>query len=486
MRAISYEVVPGLQAEVRLEGDIFEMEDQRNWTDASFKTYSTPLALPLPVQVVKGTRIAQSVTLTLTGHAPQVWAAPSPKELTLTVGQGPHAAMPRLGLAVAGHGKPLSGRELERLEVLQISHLRADVHLASTAWEAALHQATTEANALDVPLEIALYLSDAAQEELASLIDVLERVRPQVCTWLIYHEPERSSGRRWIVLARQYLEGYDARAKVGGGTDNYYAQLNRDRPDADLVELIAYSLNPQVHATDNTSLVEALETQAVTVGNARKFAAGRPLAISPITLKPRHNPSATTPGPAAEELIAAGRLPPQVDVRQMSLLGAAWTVGSLKYVCESGAYSVTYYETSGWRGVMETERGSPLPEAFRSLPGAVYPLYHVLADVGAYASGVVLPTVSSEPLRVVGLALSRGKGTRLLVANLRPEVQCVEIQNLPARVWIRRLDETNAEEAMRRPDTFRAQRGEERTAADGTLALTLLPYAVARVNNTPG
>ena len=30
-------------------GDVFEMEDQRNWSDASYKTYSRPLAHPVPV-----------------------------------------------------------------------------------------------------------------------------------------------------------------------------------------------------------------------------------------------------------------------------------------------------------------------------------------------------------------------------------------------------------------------------------------------------
>ena len=30
------------------EGDIFETEDQRNWTDASYKTYSTPLSASFP------------------------------------------------------------------------------------------------------------------------------------------------------------------------------------------------------------------------------------------------------------------------------------------------------------------------------------------------------------------------------------------------------------------------------------------------------
>lgn len=46
IREISHELAPGIWAHVRCEGDVFEMEDQRNWTDASFKTYCTPLEIP--------------------------------------------------------------------------------------------------------------------------------------------------------------------------------------------------------------------------------------------------------------------------------------------------------------------------------------------------------------------------------------------------------------------------------------------------------
>ena len=83
IRAISHEVLPGLDAEVRFEGDVFETEDQRNWTDASFKTYSTPLDLPFPVEVKAGTRISQAATLSLRGDAPAAEAPSGP--LTLTV-----------------------------------------------------------------------------------------------------------------------------------------------------------------------------------------------------------------------------------------------------------------------------------------------------------------------------------------------------------------------------------------------------------------
>ena len=76
IRAIRHRVAEGVWATVRLEGDTFEMEDQRNWTDASFKTYSTPLALPIPVRIDAGTRVEQSLHLTIAGAPKRAAAAP--------------------------------------------------------------------------------------------------------------------------------------------------------------------------------------------------------------------------------------------------------------------------------------------------------------------------------------------------------------------------------------------------------------------------
>ncbi len=43
-----------------MEGEVFEMEDQRNWTDASFKTYCRPLALPIPYRLEPSTPVRQT------------------------------------------------------------------------------------------------------------------------------------------------------------------------------------------------------------------------------------------------------------------------------------------------------------------------------------------------------------------------------------------------------------------------------------------
>ncbi len=475
MRAVRYGVASGVEAEVRFEGETFEMEDQRNWTDASYKTYGTPLSEPFPVAVPAGTKISQRIALALkTGTEPSTERQEAKAQpLTFGISSTDPRPLPQIGLGVASHGEPLKAQELERLKRLNLSHLRVDVDLTQPDYESTLRQATDEARALGVSLELSLFLTDAASEELRSFATVVEQVKPPIGAYLIFHKTEASTSAQWVDLARRYLSD----AKIGAGTNAYFTDLNRGRPHVDTLDLVCYSINPQVHAFDNSSLMETLEAQAVTVESTRQFASGLPIAVTPVTLLARFNPNATGPAPAP------GELPAQVDIRQMSLFGAGWTLGSIKYLSESGASSVTYYETSGWRGVMATANGSPLPEKFRSLPGAVFPLYHILADVGEFAGGKVLVSKSSDPLKVEGIALRKNGETRALLANLTPDSQRVRVQNLTGTVRVRRLDDTNAQAAMVSPEAFRAETGEIVKDAEDTLELNLLPYAVVQIDS---
>ncbi len=361
MAAMTYPAGDGVEAEIHFEGDIFEMEDQRNWTDASYKTYCTPLRLPFPVEVEAGTRIRQAVTVRLVGNMPEVGEEIEDQRLKIKVFGGEGKALPQIGLGVASHGQALSEKELARLAALNLSHLRVGLRLSEPGYEAKLQQAAAEAKAIGAQLEAALFLSDDADAELADLVSALAGINPPVGRWLIFHENEKSTSAKWIRLARKHLADFDPTIPIGSGTNVFFTELNRDRPPIADLDLVCYSLNPQVHAFDNLSLVETLAAQAATVASARTFSGDKPLAVTPITLKMRFNPNATGPEPDP----APGQLPPQVDVRQMSLFGAGWTVGSLKYLAGSDVQSLTYFETTGWRGVMETEAGSP---ASRPIP----------------------------------------------------------------------------------------------------------------------
>jgi hypothetical protein len=110
-------------------------------------------------------------------------------------------------------------------------------------------------------------------------------------------------------------------------------------------------------------------------------------------------------------------------------------------------------------------------------------MYHVFADVGEYAGGDVMPTTSSDALKVDGLAVRKDGRTRVLLANLSPEPQHVSVHNMSQQVRVRHLNETNAEAAMASPEDFRAEQGETVETTQGTLELSLLPYAIARIDS---
>jgi hypothetical protein len=265
---------------------------------------------------------------------------------------------------------------------------------------------------------------------------------------------------------------------LGGGSNQYFTEINRFRPPLKALDLVSYSINPQVHSFDIAALVENLEAQAMTVESARTIIDNRLLAISPVTLRPRFSASATGP----ELATPPGMLPFAVDPRQISLFGAGWTAGSLKYLSESGVASVTYYETSGWRGVLEQGKGSPEPALFRSIAGGVFPLYHVLADFGEFAGGAVIPAKSSDPLRIDGVVLHKDHKNRLLLANLSPKPQTVKVTALGGTVLVRMLDERNAEEAMTSPEMFRTEQGEAEKTTNGSLEVKLLPFGIGRLD----
>jgi hypothetical protein len=476
--AFAHQAAPSVWAELELSGDIFEMEDQRNWTDASFKTFCTPLRIPFPVEIRAGDRVAQSVTLTLRSPAPIVVSDRRSQGAAFEVSTRAAGRLPALGLQTASHGAPLSPCEVERLRRLRLSHLRWDLRLDEDGLEARLRRAAAEAELLEAPLELALFVADRPESELAALAALLERIRPEIRRVLVFHRSELATSMRWVELARRLLGRAAAGGAIGSGTNANFAELNGCRPDPALVDFVCWGMHPQEHAHDDASLVETLEAQAATVDSARAFSGRQPLVVSPVTLRRRFNPYATAPEPAP----APGELPPEVDARQMSLFGACWTLGSVKHLAESGAASATYFETSGWRGVLETEAGAPLSEEFRSIPGAVFPLYHVLADLGDFRGAELLPSRSSEPLLVDGLALRLDGATCVLIANMSPESRVAAVTPFGASARVRRLDGTSAIEAMVSPEDFRRREGELARPDGSSLRLELAPHAVLRID----
>ncbi len=484
----TFELEQGNGADVRFafEGDLFEMEDERSWTDASFKTYCTPFAAGI-LSASPGQGFHQKVTMSARArtHAAQAVAGPSriagardatPEPVTLTLGLDSGRTLPKLGLGCAGDGRELSDREMEELRVLRLSHLRVDLRLWETSHLDALERAVREARALGCGLELALFVTDDGERELSALAPRLAGV--PVARVLVFHEPQahlETTDARWVHLARERLGVALGGAPVGGGTNGNLAELVGSPLDASAMDVVSYTANPQMHASDESSILENLEALDATVRTARSVAGGRDIAVSRITMKPPFGTYDIEPAPPP----GPGDLPSHVDPRQMSLFGACWIMGSLKQLAESGVASVTIGETVGWAGLVEREAGNPAPDLFLSQPGMAFPMYHVLADLATAREGAIVACASSEPRSAIGLALRTERGLAILVANMGPQRRRVTIGPLPAgRALVRVLDARSAPEAMFRPREFRASWSPVESE-EGQVALELEPYATA-------
>lgn len=479
LQAISYPTTSGKTVTIHFEGDLFEMEDQRNWTDASYKTYSTPLREPYPVEIQQGQRVTQIITIDLASGPGVGVGARSGDEteraILVQVGDQVVGQMPAIGLGLASHGQALSEEERRLLRDLGPSHLRALLNLAAEGWQVALEVALGEARNLEVPLELEIMVGEQS-EELQSLFCTIVDANVPLARVLVF--PVSGYTTTTDVMGQAVLKadlaGIDA--PLGGGSRADFTELNRAADSLPLgaMDVIGYSINPQVHAFDNESLMETIRAQAETVKSAQAIAPDKAIVVGPITLKPRFNPNAT--GPAPE--VASGTLPPSVDVRQAALIGAAWTAGSLASLGRSGATSLTYFETTGWRGVVERSDHPLRVTAFPSRPGMIFPLYHVLAGASRMVGNEVLETAVSEPGAIETLAVRMGDEVAVIVSNLHNAETRVElILPVSGTGSVQTLDETTFEQATSAPALFHAAR-QAIDLADGKVEATLLPYGV--------
>jgi hypothetical protein len=469
VRALSYEIEPGVVAEVQFEGDVFETEDQRNWADHSFKSYSTPIDLPRPVEVKAGTRIKQAITLRL---VPGALARQAPSQSRATEIDfaviDEVAPLPALGTGLEARSEPLTARERARLASLNLQHLRAELVPSRDDFPAALAHAAASSVELGLPLELALWLTATPQSELESFARALADVRPRLSAVLLLPLDRDSSPPEALRLARTLLPG----VQIAGGSNVYFTELNRNRAPAAEADALFFPSCPTVHMMDDTTIAENLAPFPWIVETVRSFGGDRPLGLTPVLLRP---PPSPPPRFGAEDLSA---LPRYVDVRQASLFAAGWAACHVGRVARAGFARATYFQTGGWRGLMYGEAGARLPAAFPSEPGAVYPLYHVFADIAELAGAQVLGTRSSVPIAVDGLALRREGRTRVLLANLTAEPRSVRLPAALAGGRLRRLEAGNLGLATRDPESFRQAPVQE----EAPRILSLGPHELARID----
>ena len=423
----------GIDCRIDFEGDVFETEDQRNWTDASFKTYSTPLSFPWPSLVEKGTRIFQKVTFRASGN----FISQEIQDDLTVIKNIPDEKfrMPSVGICRSGRYATLTPNEIKLLRSIRFDHYRIDLHLYENGWQFTADDLCMELPDLGYRTEFALFFDDRIHQQINNFIDWYSRCQLSPTHILLYHKSRPSTPDELANEVIPLLRKVSPDVKIATGTNANFAEINRNRPGETGNDCICYAIHPQEHASDNLTLVENLQAQYYSVTSAQKFAGNRKIFISPVNIQRRFNANTSF-----VELPWSGPgLPPQADSRMMSLFGACWTAISIKYLCQAGADSLTYYETAGERGIFQGESDPKWPTEFPSEKGMIYPSFHVFRFLLGNKQLNFVKCTSSRPLVADCLALSDGKQGHMLLVNFTGNKQKIKLECCSGLIRLRSL-----------------------------------------------
>lgn len=480
VRSLAHEVSPGLWATCTMEGDGYEMEDQRNWSDASYKTYVRTLKKPWPYTLPKGETFTQAVRIAFSGPLPAPVPAGASGTVRLSLGSEA-GTMPRIGIGVPAEevGPALERPEMMRRLAPQLLVCQVDLRLGHGLAQLRRYAELAAVSGSAVVLEIITTGSLDPVGELRPLGEALSQSGLKVEAVTVFPAQDMVSVQPdapWPPMPT-FEETYAAARKafpgipLGGGMAAYFTELNRKRPPAALLDHVTFTSCPNVHAADDVSVMETLEAIPHQIRSAAAFSAGRPLRIGPSQLGCRENPygKATTPNPDNRRACLS-----RLDPRQRGLFNAAWTLGYVAAAAGEGIDALAMSAPTGAFGLAwrNTDFAQPW---FDEAESGLFPAFHIMAGMSRLA-GAPRVDVSAAGSGVTALAARMVGGTELWLGNLTaaPRTVTCDAFGSGARAVVLSADgfEKAADDAA-----FMDGAG----APVGAEGLTLDAHAVARV-----
>ena len=243
------------------------------------------------------------------------------------------------------------------------------------------------------------------------------------------------------------------------------------------MDVVSYTLNPQVHAFDNASITETLAAQPETVRSARAIVGDRARrgANHPATaVQPERDWTGTETGSGER---------PSSDYRQPSLSPPAGSREASMRLATPSVDGLTYFETTGWKGLIE-RRDHPLRVAgFHSCRHGIPPLSRA-GGCRRFPGRTYLAGHAGRWTARAGAGVSRRRpGARHPGEHGRRAVGPCLTGDSAGRApqILRRLDDETVYLAATDPGAFRTS-AEPIGVTNGTVTVDLPPFGLATVD----
>jgi hypothetical protein len=410
-----------------MDGGVWEMEDQRNWSDASYKTYVRPLALPWPYVMPRAIADRQTVTLTFDDQRQQRPTASSMvrQDLVDILLELTGQTAPKIGLVIAPEESKATLANIGRLrevgpQVL-LCHLDPTVGHGLEAMKGFAE--ISAAYSAEVVLECVVPCREPHQDELLQVAELVRTAGLSLSAIAVSPSVDRRStppGSTWpecppledvYASARKAFPG----VRLGGGMFSYFTELNRKRPPVEKLDFVTHSTCPIVHAADDLSVLQTLEALPFITRSARAFIGDSRYWIGPSTIGMRQNPygSRTMENPNNERIAMASW-----DPRQDGLFAAAWMIRYAARTAEANLEVLTVGALTGPFGLLIED-----PDAER-----VRPVFHAASGLSSLSGKNLIGCRSSHPADVIATGAINGQDdSTIWVANLTDRNQRVRI-----------------------------------------------------------
>jgi hypothetical protein len=454
IRALSHRIGPGVWATCHMEGDAFEMEDQRNWSDASYKTYVRPLSRPWPYALAEGSRHRQAIRVEITSSidAPARSDAGAGVEVELSGETG--GRMPLIGIGLPQEECEDAAKIGELLRLLSPRLIVAHIDLRRKPKAADISALEGVNGLIDAELALEVVIADDSTPsvELAWLAERLAatRLKPaavavstvaDLSSWQPgARRPLRPEPSAIVAAARAFFPG----ARIGGGMFSYFTELNRRRPEPGLYDYIGHTTCSTVHAADDRSVMETLDALPAIIASTKAFIGGLPYRVGPSAIGCRDNPYGKAPfeNPGNARVCLA-----RMDPRQRGLFGAAWALGYVAAFARGGVEAIAMGALTGPFGHIYRRTDYMQPYYDEVADARFYPAFHMLAGLAEASTRPLLETRRSHEGTVEALAYRGAEGPVLWLANLTGEPVKLALLGLPSPARCAVLDAGRFEQA---------------------------------------
>src|SRR5277367_4301046 len=471
--AIQHRVTADVTARCVLNGDVFEMEDQRNWSDASYKTYVRPLSMPWPYVMEQGVINRQSVDLTVKrSPGSRRGAARKEKGAVHVTVAGPDGMFPGIGVSIHPDLVPqalahpgLLSRLQPQLLLFHFDPTKGHGH-NELAGFADLARQLPDSDKTEAMLELVLPAQQSVRDELSGVAEMVAAGGLRLTGILVSPAVDRQSilpGSSWPAcppLSEIYQAAREAfpGLTIGGGSLSFFTELNRKRPPVELLDFVSHCTCPIVHAADDLSVMETLEALPHIVRSTRAFIGqDKGYRIGPSTIGMRHNPygARVMDNPANQRMAMTDR-----DPRQTSLFAAAWMIGYVAATAEARLQSLTVGSLTDRLGLASAPVEGEL---------LLHPAFYAARGLAELGGNERYHCRSSRPGCVTAAAGTDREGRRVVwLANVTGQRQKAVVEWSGQTLSAHLLDEVSLSESSAEP--WRAWKSAE--------TIELLPYAM--------